>query len=288
MSDEPQEQELEAPLVPHRQLVVSFYGDNIPVAEVAADDIYVPLRPLVEFLGLAFSSQRQRVLRDRVMAARVRQVAITAADGKQYQTLCLPLDLLPGWLFGIDTSRVRADLVDKIERYRAEAFRVLWNAFKGEVLSSAGLPLATDLTPAEQILTQAEAIAALARQQVEFERGLADVAGRQQAMADYMRNFIYETRSRLTALELRLDPAAQITDEQAAEIALAVKNVGSALEAKGANAGYAKVYSEMYRRYRVSSYKNLPSARYEEVLRWLSNWYEQASGKLDNQDLNPS
>jgi len=58
-----------------------------------------------------------------------------------------------------------------------------------------------------------------------------------------------------------------------------VKNVGNALEQGGASGGYAKVYSEMYRRYRVSSYKNLSQAKYDEVLAWLSNWYDEVSGR---------
>ena len=53
------------------------------------------------------------------------------------------------------------------------------------------------------------------------------------------------------------------------------------VERQGDRQGYAKVYSELYRRYRVSSYKNLPQAKLEEVLRWLGEWageLEQAGG----------
>jgi hypothetical protein len=105
-------------------------------------------------------------------------------------------------------------------------------------------------------------------------------------MADYMRGFIQQTNSRLSSLELRLDPAAAISDEQAAELALAVKNVAYAMDERGTSGGYGKIYSEMYRRYRLSSYKNLPRAKYDEVLAWLSRWYSDitaAGGKaVDN------
>ena len=56
-----------------------------------------------------------------------------------------------------------------------------------------------------------------------------------------------------------------------------MKNVGQRLAAQGDRNGYAKVYSEMYRRYRISSYKNLPAARYEEVLAWLAGWHKDLS-----------
>lgn len=38
---------------------------------------------------------------------------------------------------------------------------------------------------------------------------------------------------------------------------------------------YGKVYSELYRRYRVTTYKNLPRQRYDEALAWLGQWYEE-------------
>jgi hypothetical protein len=44
------------------------------------------------------------------MRAKVRQVNMTARDGNAYDTLCLPLDLLPGWLFGVTTGKIKPDL----------------------------------------------------------------------------------------------------------------------------------------------------------------------------------
>ena len=95
-------------------------GDGIPVAQTPDGGLYVALRPITDHLGLAFGSQRNRVLRDRVMAPRVRTVLMTAADGRQRELLCLPLDLVPGFLFGITTGKVRPDLVDKLEAIVAE------------------------------------------------------------------------------------------------------------------------------------------------------------------------
>jgi hypothetical protein len=125
-------------------------------------------------------------------------------------------------------------------------------------------------------------VQALARQQLAYEGRLdqvggqlADVAGRQEVMADYLRGFIQTTDARLTTLELQLSAGATVSEAQAAEIALAVKNVGQRLVAGGTRDGYARVYSELYRRYRISSYKNLPATRYEEVLAWLASWYAE-------------
>jgi hypothetical protein len=261
-------------LVPVHEQTVLFYGDPIPVAQTPEGELYVPLRMLAEFLGLDARSQRHRVNRDRVLSSRGRSVVLQRSDGKRVPMFCLPLDLLPGWLFGVDTARVRPELVEKLERYRAEAFRVLWQAFKGDVLPVATTPI-TDLSGAALALEIATAVQHLARQQLDIEGRLSDVTGRQEVMAQYLKGFIQKTEGRLHNLELYLNTGATISEAQAAELALAVKNVGQRLASKGDKGAYSKVYSEMYRRYRVSSYRNLPASQYDEVLAWLHHWYEE-------------
>lgn len=272
-------------ITPLTEKVVDFYGDAIPVAQAGGEELYVPLRPLAEAIGLDHRSQQKRIQRDKALAKRARLVTMRGADGRMRDQLCLPLDLLPGWLFGIDANRARPELQEKLELYREQCFRTLWNAFKGEIVPYAPTTANMGLTTAQQTLEMITAMQHLAEQQVEMERRVMNVEGRQEVMANYMRDFIQDTRQRLQdseqrlgGLELRLDAGATISEEQAAEIALAVKNVGNALEEKGRSGGYAKVYSEMYRRYRVSSYKNLSRSKYDAVLGWLSKWYDEVAG----------
>jgi hypothetical protein len=120
-------------LVPIDQRQVDFYGDSITAALVKSggDDvdetvIYVPIRPLCEYLGLGFSPQLQRIKRDSVMRDALTSVIIMNTEvGQRYSVQCLQLDVLPGWLFGITTSKVRKELQGKIERYRRYCFKVL-------------------------------------------------------------------------------------------------------------------------------------------------------------------
>jgi hypothetical protein len=247
-------------LVPRREHTVDFYGDAIPVA--AADDgaPYVALRPITDHLGLDARSQRRRVQADRVIAPRLRTFALTGSDGRRRDFLCLPLDLLPGFLFGIDAARARPELVDKLDRYRADCFRILWEAFRGEawsvgpaIVAEGGPGAETGLTGAALALEIATAVQNLAREQLDLERRLADVAGKQTVMAEYLRGFIRDTDRRLAALEHR-ERTATITEEQAAEVALAVKAVGEALRQRGDPTGYQAIYAMIYREYAISTY----------------------------------
>lgn len=200
-----------------------------------------------------------------------------ATEGYPREVLALPLKLLPGWLFGLQASRVKPELRDKILRYQQDCYEVLWRAFQADILPA--LPIQPpDTSRAEQALILAEAVANLARQQLELE-------GRYTTMADYMRGHVRQTNTRLadhearlSALEVRLDPAAVLTETQAADLMLAVKTVAHALEAQGADNGYGRVYGELYRRYQITSYKNLPQDRLAEVLAWLHRWHAELNG----------
>ena len=276
--------------VPTRERVINFYGDPIYAAQTSDETIYIPLRPICEHLGLTWPGQWERVKKDPVLAEAVRSVRVTLTERGARTVLCLPLDLLPGWLFGIQAGRVKPELQEKITRYRRECFRVLWQAFRNEIMPAAAA--APGLTTAQRALEVAEAVVALARQQVAHEAQLAqlaaeqqDLRSRHQVMADYLRGYIQQTQShldqhdqRLVGLEIHLSAGARISEAQAAEVALAVKTVAHALESRGQPNGYQRVYSELYRRYNIGAYRNLPTARYEEALAWLRKWYEELAG----------
>jgi P22_AR N-terminal domain len=126
-------------LVPIEEKQVNFYGDEITavLVEVSGQrQVYIPVRPISEYLGLAWSAQLQRMKRDEVLTEGLTSVSVMNTEVKQrYDVMCLQLEFLPGWLFGISASRVRPDLQDKIKRYRRECYRVLWQAFQADVLS---------------------------------------------------------------------------------------------------------------------------------------------------------
>ena len=104
--------------------------------------------------------------------------------------------------------------------------------------------------------------------------------GRIDAMARFMKDFVDSTDRRISTLELNIHPVAILTEAQATEVMLAVRAVGQALTgADRGRDGYGQAHTAMYRRYRISSYKNLPQGKFEEVMAWLHQWHQELAGE---------
>jgi len=270
-------------LEPSEQKTIIFYDDELTAVKLADGEIYVPVRRLCDNLGLTWSSQYMRIQRDEVLSEAAKTVlvmrTVKAGDrgGGSVETVCLPLDLIPGWLFGVQTSRVREEIRPKLIRYRRECFRVLWDAFKQDVMPSLPTP---QMTPAEQALAQVEALYNLARQQVALESWLIHHDTRLDTVEDETlraHERLDKAAGAVRALQLRVyGPGQVVSEEQAAEMAELVKAIAHTLTEQNPAGGnyYQSVWSELHRRYGVTTYRRVPADRFADVVAWLEGWLE--------------
>jgi hypothetical protein len=272
-------------LVPIDVRGVDFYGEPVIGALVDADDerqVYVPIRPICERLGIDWSGQYQRIKRDDVLNAALRTVRIERSESVGVthtksrrgdpNSLCLPLKLLPGFLFGVSTDRIKnKNIRERVVLFRRECYDVLWDAFKHDILPIAALAPTPQTGGAALAYEIATAVQSLARSQMEQEQRLSSVEQSQ----DRARHWAKSIDGRVAALELRLSPEQPISEAQAAEIALAVKAVAHALQEKGQSNGYQRVYGEMYRRYGIGTYRALPQGQFNKAILWLKTWHAE-------------
>jgi hypothetical protein len=69
-------------LIPTEQRSVEFYGDEL-IAVLLAGEPFVPIRPLCDYLGLSWSGQRERILRDAVLSETAATVRVTRTEGQR-------------------------------------------------------------------------------------------------------------------------------------------------------------------------------------------------------------
>lgn len=110
--------------------------NNQQLLTVEKDGIkYVAVKPICENLGLDWSSQKKRIERDDVLNSVMVIMTTTGSDDKNYEMVCLPIDYINGFLFGIDTSRVSEEIRPVVLYYKRECYKALfefWNEPKGQ------------------------------------------------------------------------------------------------------------------------------------------------------------
>lgn len=278
MSEETPEYQTGRALVPIEERQVEFYDDELTAVVVEIDggqQVFVPIRPICQLLGIDWASQRKRIMRDPIMAEAIQFVVIMTTNPGDPVTIAMPLEMLPGWLFGINASRVRPELRDKIIRYQRECFKVLWDAFANRLA-----PAAPEETPAVVALTQirelGRAIMQMADEQLAHERRITTTESR----LDRAAVVVGQIQSRLTAVEQRLSPGNPITDEQASEIQAAVHGLGLLLtEHDKSKNHFQGIFNELHRRFGVTSYKLIPQGKYAAVLEFLEGWRQRQANE---------
>ncbi len=276
MADKP------APLVPIREEMVPFYEDEIPAVLIEVDglpepEIYVPVRPVCEFIGVDWSAQRRRINRDPVLSRHVMSVVVTAtqiesARGQRasQDMLCLPLQFLHGFLFGINASRAKPEVRDSLIRYQTECYGILHGAFS------------RDRREAESAFQRIEAVALSV---AELSREAGENIGRIDQRVDRAAMVVRDLAIEVSAIKQRLSLGQPITPAQAQAIKSRVNETAGLLGEVpgfgGRRKPHAAVWSEIYRRFGVPSYNELRLNQSDDVIDFLDKWSAEIRGTLD-------
>ena len=114
-----------------------------------------------------------------------------------------------------------------------------------------------------------QAITQMARQQLVLEAKLGEHG------AD-----IADNRTRIEQLEAQLgNPDRMISTAQASRISQAVKAIALELGKRSGSNEFGGVYGELYRRFEIAAYRELPAARYDEAIKFLADWYGTLTGE---------
>jgi hypothetical protein len=308
-SEEPRaDRDREATLVPLEQRHIEVEGEDVLAAWTGQRDVYVPLNPICQALGVAPAAQVRRIRRDDVLVEQLRLLRIDTPGGPQ-TVQALHLEAVPMWLATLDTARVKEEVRPRLRTFKMWVRQKVWEAFAAEMgwsQATSATPTATDpsLLSLEQVAEFGRALTTLAEQQIAFQREqtqamiavhgtLSDHEQRltvQEERMDKAAQVMGATIREVQTLSKRLDPGATITDEQAAELSNRIKAIAEELTRQTAGTPnqknyYASLFGELHRRFRVSSYKNLTIEKYEQAMRWLRD-YDEALGRAINDPMN--
>ncbi|MDE4013518.1 phage antirepressor N-terminal domain-containing protein [Glaesserella parasuis] len=86
---------------------------------------YTAMKPICENIGLAWEPQLLRIKRDDILSSTMIITIIVAEDDKNREMVCLPIEYLNGWLFGIDVKRCKPEIRETLIKYKKECYQAL-------------------------------------------------------------------------------------------------------------------------------------------------------------------
>ena len=253
------------------QRMVLFYEDELTAVRAEDGQIYVGFNQLCNIFGLDSQGQRRRIARHAVLSEGLKGVAklSTPSGGAQFAYV-LRSDFIPLWLSGVRASAVKEEIRPKLVKFQIEAARVLAEAFRaGELTTSEDdLEMLAAIDPqAAEALATAQAVVKLAKAHIRLVRTVHE-----------NRQDIDAQAQRIEAIEANLGNTDRfVTTEQASNISQAVKSIALELSRASGKNEFGGVYGEMYRRMGVTSYKEIPANKYEDVMGWLREWWGSIS-----------
>nr|DAF02600.1 MAG TPA: repressor domain protein [Caudoviricetes sp.] len=176
---------------------ISFNNQSLITVEQNGSH-YVAMKPICENIGLSWEPQLLRIKRDNVLSSTMIVMIIVAEDGKKREMICLPIEYLNGWLFGIDINRCKPEIRDTLIKYKKECYQALhdyWFNGKAErkttVDDRTGLRNAVNMLVSKKGLIYSDAYN-LVHQYMNVER-IEDIpAEKLQSAVEYVHRIVLE------------------------------------------------------------------------------------------------
>lgn len=114
-------------------LITSINGIDIYAVNDKDGNVFVPVKPICDAIGVAYQTQHLKLQEHEILAPTITLRVMVAADGKQREMVCLPLEFVYGWIFTINTKNVSEKAHDSVLRYQLECYNALYRHFAGSL-----------------------------------------------------------------------------------------------------------------------------------------------------------
>lgn len=116
-----------------KQFITTINGIEIAAVRDGNHNFFVPVKPICDAVGVNYESQYAKLKEHEILAPTIVLSAMVAADGKEREMVCLPLEFVYGWIFTINTKNVSKEAHDSVLRYQLECYQALYTHFAGSL-----------------------------------------------------------------------------------------------------------------------------------------------------------
>jgi len=103
--------------------IIKFHDAELTGVETNGE-IFIALKPICEAIGIDWERQRER-LNEHPILGKVPAIQGVPSAGGMQETLCLPLDFIPGWLFTINPNQVSEAARPTLLLFQEHCFKAL-------------------------------------------------------------------------------------------------------------------------------------------------------------------
>jgi len=141
------------------KLKIENYEFEVPVFEQDGKH-WAALKPLCDALGVQPARQQERVTAAEFISWR--HMYATGSDDKQYQMVCVDIDCIGEWIFGINPNKVKPEIRERMYAFRKKLQAVLYAAVTDHIDINMVATMAEEMKQMRTvIIQQAEHISAL-------------------------------------------------------------------------------------------------------------------------------
>jgi hypothetical protein len=268
MSDTPQ-----LPPQPREQLPVPFFDGVVLAVRDHDGRIYLDLRDICEALSLDISSQRRRILANGELHLTQFRVAI---DRQMRTRDFLLLEDVPVWILSVRRRPRQADLPERFKYVKAYLVSAVQQAFA----QLTGLPPgpSSDIEDLADLDRMEQAFALLEELS---QRQEAIEQSQERARSAYrdLNSLLHSINERVKSLEAQAQN--RLSPNQRGTIYRMVQTWGQARAERSQRSrdiAMRASWSEVNARFGVSTYTDLPAARYNEIIQFIKDQYRALTG----------
>ena len=108
--------------------------NGVDIVTVERDgEIFVPIKPICEAIGIDVDAQRNKLNSDQFFNSTTAIIAAVAADEKEREMYCIRLRDVYGWLATIKPGKVAPEAREAVAVYRRECYDVIYEHFTGSM-----------------------------------------------------------------------------------------------------------------------------------------------------------
>ncbi len=104
--------------------------NNVDIIIIENGEKRVAVKPICEALGVSWQGQFERLKTDPILNSVIKMILTTGSDGKTYEMVTIPFKYVFGWLFLIDSRKVKEEARDAVIKYQLECYNALYDHFR--------------------------------------------------------------------------------------------------------------------------------------------------------------